>query len=49
MHFEFFSAVDTGRARSNNEDSVAVDDEVALAVLAVASAARPATTADRRV
>ena len=34
MHFEFFSAVDTGRACSNNEDAVAVDDEVALAVLA---------------
>ena len=26
MTFEFFHAVDTGRARSNNEDSVAVDE-----------------------
>ena len=26
MTFEFFSATDTGRARSNNEDSVAIDD-----------------------
>jgi protein phosphatase len=34
MSFEFFHAVDTGRARSNNEDSVAVDDANALAVLA---------------
>ena len=32
--FEFFSATDTGRARSNNEDSVAVDDASALVVLA---------------
>jgi len=31
---EFFSALDTGRARSNNEDSVAVDEARALAVLA---------------
>jgi protein phosphatase len=34
MSFEFFSAVDTGRARSNNEDSVAVDEAAGLAVLA---------------
>ena len=34
MSFEFFHAVDTGRARSNNEDSVAVDEGNALAVLA---------------
>jgi PPM family protein phosphatase len=34
MSFEFFHAVDTGRARSNNEDSVAVDETNALAVLA---------------
>ena len=34
MTFEFFHAVDTGRARSNNEDSVAVDEPNALAVLA---------------
>ncbi|MEW6704386.1 MAG: Stp1/IreP family PP2C-type Ser/Thr phosphatase [Pseudomonadota bacterium] len=34
MSFEFFSAVDTGRARSNNEDSVAVDEAARLAVLA---------------
>jgi protein phosphatase len=34
MNFEFFHAVDTGRARSNNEDSVAVDTAHALAVLA---------------
>ncbi|MBI5256946.1 MAG: Stp1/IreP family PP2C-type Ser/Thr phosphatase [Burkholderiales bacterium] len=34
MSFEFFHAVDTGRARSNNEDSVAVDEANALAVLA---------------
>jgi len=31
---EFHAAVDPGRARSNNEDSVATDDEVALAILA---------------
>ncbi len=31
---ELHSAVDPGRARSNNEDSVATDDGVALAVLA---------------
>jgi PPM family protein phosphatase len=34
MSFEYFHAVDTGRARSNNEDSVAVDEANALAVLA---------------
>jgi len=34
MTFEFFSAIDTGRARTNNEDSVAVDEVNALAVLA---------------
>ncbi len=34
MSFEFFHAVDTGRARTNNEDSVAVDEGNALAVLA---------------
>ena len=34
MPFEFFHIVDTGRARSNNEDSVAVDETSALAVLA---------------
>ena len=34
MTFEFFHAIDTGRARSNNEDSVAVDEPNALAVLA---------------
>jgi len=34
MSFEFFYAVDTGRARTNNEDSVAVDEANALAVLA---------------
>ena len=34
MTFEFFSATDTGRARSNNEDSVALDDAARLAVLA---------------
>jgi serine/threonine protein phosphatase PrpC len=31
---EFFSATDTGRARNNNEDSVAMDDATALVVLA---------------
>ena len=31
MTLEFFSATDTGRARNNNEDSVAVDDPTALA------------------
>ena len=34
MPYEFFSALDAGRARSNNEDSVALDDTSALAVLA---------------
>lgn len=34
MTFEFFSATDTGHARSNNEDSVAVDESTALLVLA---------------
>ena len=34
MNFEFYAVTDRGRARSNNEDSVAVDDGVALAVLA---------------
>jgi len=34
MTFEFFSATDTGRARNNNEDSVAVDEPSALVVLA---------------
>jgi protein phosphatase len=34
MPLEFFSAVDTGRARTNNEDSVGLDEAVALAVLA---------------
>ena len=31
---EFFGATDTGRARSNNEDSVTIDERHALAVLA---------------
>jgi serine/threonine protein phosphatase PrpC len=34
MSFEFFCATDTGRARNNNEDSVAVDETSALIVLA---------------
>ena len=34
MTIELRAAVDPGRARSNNEDSVAIDDSVALAVLA---------------
>ena len=34
MNLEFFSATDTGRARTNNEDSVALDPTSALAVLA---------------
>jgi PPM family protein phosphatase len=34
MSLEFFSAVDTGRARTNNEDSVALEEAAALAVLA---------------
>ena len=35
MTLEFFSATDTGRARNNNEDSVALDEPTALVVLAV--------------
>ncbi|GAP36436.1 Stp1/IreP family PP2C-type Ser/Thr phosphatase [Piscinibacter sakaiensis] len=34
MEFEFFSATDTGRSRSNNEDSVSIDPGRALVVLA---------------
>ena len=34
MTFEFFEAVDTGRARTNNEDSVSLDEGACLAVLA---------------
>ena len=34
MNLEYFSATDTGRARSNNEDSVAVDEASNLLVLA---------------
>jgi PPM family protein phosphatase len=34
MNLEYFSATDTGRARSNNEDSVALDEACSLAVLA---------------
>ena len=34
MTTELFAAVDPGRARSNNEDSVAIDPSVSLAVLA---------------
>jgi protein phosphatase len=34
MPYEFSSAIDAGRARSNNEDSVVVDEGCALAVLA---------------
>jgi protein phosphatase len=34
LSIEFFCATDTGRARSNNEDSVSVDELNALAVLA---------------
>ena len=34
MTLEFFSATDTGRARHNNEDSVALDETNALMVLA---------------
>jgi PPM family protein phosphatase len=34
MQIEFFSATDTGRARSNNEDAVAIDQANSLAVLA---------------
>jgi protein phosphatase len=34
MHYKFCALTDTGRARSNNEDSVAVDEAMRLAVLA---------------
>ena len=34
MNLEYFCATDTGRARSNNEDSVTLDQTSALAVLA---------------
>lgn len=34
MSFEFFCQTDPGRARDNNEDSVAVDEQAGLAVLA---------------
>jgi PPM family protein phosphatase len=34
VSFEFYSVTDRGRARANNEDSVAIDDAAALAVLA---------------
>ena len=34
MSFEFFSATDTGRERSNNEDAVAVDEKARLLALA---------------
>ena len=34
MSIEFFAAVDPGRARSNNEDSVAIENGASLAVLA---------------
>ncbi len=34
ISIELFAAVDPGRARSNNEDSVALDEAVSLAVLA---------------
>ncbi|MEJ7930339.1 Stp1/IreP family PP2C-type Ser/Thr phosphatase [Ramlibacter sp. AN1015] len=34
MHYEFCSRTDPGLARSNNEDSVAVDEEARLALLA---------------
>lgn len=34
MNFEFYSQTDTGRVRTNNEDSVAVDEGCAVAVLA---------------
>lgn len=34
MKFQFASALDTGRVRKNNEDSVAVDTETGVAVLA---------------
>ena len=34
MNYQFFAKTDPGRARSNNEDSVAFDDSTALMVLA---------------
>lgn len=34
LHLDYFSVIDTGRARSNNEDVVQVDEALALAVLA---------------
>jgi protein phosphatase len=34
MSFEYFCATDTGRARNNNEDSVAIDEPSSLIVLA---------------
>lgn len=34
MEFEFYSQTDTGRVRTNNEDTVALDEQCALAVLA---------------
>ena len=34
MSLEFFSATDTGRARNNNEDSIAVHEAAGLVVLA---------------
>jgi len=34
MDFEFYSQTDTGRVRTNNEDSVALDERCAVAVLA---------------
>ena len=34
MDFEFYSQTDTGRIRTNNEDSVALDERCAVAVLA---------------
>ena len=34
MNFEFFSQTDTGRVRTNNEDSVAIEEAAGVAVLA---------------
>lgn len=34
MSFEFFAVTDRGRTRSNNEDSVVIDEQAGLAVLA---------------
>ena len=34
MTIEFFAALDTGRARTNNEDAVCIDEDAVLAVLA---------------